>query len=263
MAIMTINTSVTENNFNQHLESIGHEAKLAEVEEINYDLKNTLQDIFNPIPQYVLNSLDHLSFADGGDYFECILCNKVVAIVPGNKKAELTEQNFRNHFLSVGHFAKLKHKANLLMNATEKLELIFNKIPNFILSNIEHLEMQGNHCYCTLCDTKMCVGGPESTEKQFRQHLFGSRHRYNLKDFENDNDEAFQRLDCSFWRVPEFMLRNIDFLTVYENHDDNDDLFCLLCQQSLHIDEEDLEQTKQSLRNHIDSERHQLYLNSI
>lgn len=252
------NTTVTESNFEQHLESNQHINELDEDENIGDDVMTSLKEIFGVIPQFIMTNFEHLTYADDSDNFECILCEKEIAVVPGSKKAELTEQNFRNHFLSVGHVAKLKNKANLLMKASDQLGSVFGKIPDFIMSNIQNIEIEGNHYRCTICNANIMRGGSESTERKFREHFFGSRHRSESEAFENENDEAFCRLDKLFWRVPEFMLRNIDFLCTFD-----DDLFCILCQETLAINEEDLVETKQSLRCHMDSERHQFSLRNL
>lgn len=248
------NTSITENNFEKHLYSNKHRLKVNEYENITNELVESLNELLSVIPQYLMNNLDHLSYSE--DNFECLLCNKEIAVDFGNKKYQITEQNFRNHFLSSAHIGMLKNEANLVMETSNKLEFIFNKVPNFIIANIHHIEVEGKNYRCTLCDALIMKGCADSTELKFREHLFGSRHKANSEKLEEDIGEAFHRLDESL--IPEFILKNIDFLQTYD-----DDLFCVLCQQILFINEEDPQQTKQSLRCHMDSKRHQFYLKNM
>uniref|UniRef100_A0A1B6KWB8 Uncharacterized protein n=1 Tax=Graphocephala atropunctata TaxID=36148 RepID=A0A1B6KWB8_9HEMI len=247
------NTSITEENFVKHLTSSKHQEKLELIEECNKDVENDLEELFSPVPQFIVNNLEHINYEDGDENFNCYLCDKTIAIVSGTKKAELTEQNFRSHLLSSGHMAKLKQKANIEMVAIDQLEVIFHKVPNFILNNLEYLEDESDHFLCTLCDVQIKRRSSRSTEQMFRQHLFGALHKSNVMEEEQDSDLAMQRLDFSFWRLPEFLLRNIDFLSTYGDGD----LFCLLCQEILCIDEDDLEETKWNLRCHMESEKHQ------
>uniref|UniRef100_A0A1B6HH56 U1-type domain-containing protein n=1 Tax=Homalodisca liturata TaxID=320908 RepID=A0A1B6HH56_9HEMI len=252
-------TSVTEENFVKHLDSDKHRDEV-EKEENDEDLQNDLEELFSIVPQYIMNNLEHLGYENNSNNFYCVLCDKTIAIVNGNKKEECTEQNFRSHLLSVGHMAKLKYKANKEMEVIENLELIFNEVPNYILSNIEHITDEDGHFFCSLCDAQIMVGKDStSSEQTFRSHIFGNKHRSNVEKNEEENGIAMQRFDESFLRIPEFILRNIDFIYLYGS----DELYCSLCQRVLNIDEDDLKATKWNLRCHIESLEHQHHLKSM
>uniref|UniRef100_A0A1B6GR27 Uncharacterized protein n=1 Tax=Cuerna arida TaxID=1464854 RepID=A0A1B6GR27_9HEMI len=252
-------TSITEENFVRHLDSNRHREEV-EKQEDDDDLLNDLEELFSIVPQYIMNNLEHLGYENNSDDFCCLLCDKTIAIVSGNKKEECTEQNFRSHLLSVGHMAKLKYKANKEMEVIENLELIFNEVPNFILSNIEHITDEDDHFFCTLCDAQIMVGKNSiSSEQTFRTHIFGNRHRSNVGKNEEEHCIAMEWFDSSFRRIPEFVLRNIDFIFPYGS----DDLFCGFCQIGLNIDEDDLEGSEWNLRCHIESVKHQQNLKSM
>uniref|UniRef100_A0A1B6KZ57 Uncharacterized protein n=1 Tax=Graphocephala atropunctata TaxID=36148 RepID=A0A1B6KZ57_9HEMI len=241
-----------DNQFDRHFKCNKHLEQEKNLNYLSEALRTDLEEIFGSIPQFVVINWDFIDYDELGNHFFCILCSKKILVDNGNKMDKLTLQNFRTHFHSGEHLSALKQKANEKLEVVEKLDGIFGRVPSYLLSNIDHIRLieENGEFHCKTCDKTMYV--PNVTKNCFYEHLSGSRHKLNVRKKEVSHDAALDRLDASFSRVPEFLLRNIYHLCMY-----NKTLFCLVCQKLLPIDGQDLGTVKRFLRCHMDSEQHE------
>uniref|UniRef100_A0A1B6GRG9 Uncharacterized protein n=1 Tax=Cuerna arida TaxID=1464854 RepID=A0A1B6GRG9_9HEMI len=241
-----------EKNSEKHFKSNKHLQQEQNLDSLSESIRSDLEEIFCSIPHFVVINWDYIDYDVSGEHFNCALCDTKILVDNGNKMDKVTSQNFRTHFFSAEHLSAVKKKANEKQVTVDKLDAIFGRVPSYILSNIDHIIEKKGEFYCKPCNKKFDVrSAPENIEHCFYEHLSGTRHKSYLRKYEVSHDAALERLDKSFSKIPEFLLRNIYHLCLYNNI-----LFCLVCQKLLPIDGQDLESSKRFLRCHMESEQH-------